>query len=747
MAINANINKSTAKTAAATLRPLSDPQLAPPASRLRDRKLLPTAFRPEAGRPDEADGVPLSRFGWRFREVFAEAHDIDPEDVDLGILRQVEALNADPERNLAALAAPQVKRTEHGSLIQVRMVVNTPLIFPWLLNGRALRRMGGALRGATRLVTAATDHPVLRLPVMSVDSAEAVLEIVNAQRRLLELDSYTTATGHKKDRIDSIVQFGVLDPPDVVLTQVTSPTGSTWIPQAAEGAQRLFSSILAMDALANRDVTAVATEHWSSHGAEHLRDITPVDLVTLGEALKFSATAAGGYFPGRDQAMWMTSVAETNPAAVAFQLLRTMEVNLVVAVHPDPVVTSGFLSPVSETIQEMIRGYHMPGKAKDAWNEADINGLIAIGAIDEFASSQRIEDAERSSWLGESIAPWNGPAVDAQGLPGNRLALVTKMLTALTAENALSWKTGEADSRDSLDIVNHHLKVNGRRVHADDRAKVAAAQAIVALDMHRDSWENTLKAALFGLFRGSWLWKTHEHKGDWPELLRLPLNELAKQAQIEREGVNDPEQSGPAQRAIATLGGVALMTNPGLIAESAALTRTGLGGGGKTTSVRASDPVVLLKKMVQHKKGIDQLEDAIAALIASAQPTIPIDREDGEVLSDFYLRKLWLGGDQDNPDNPLTEFTRRIMELVNQLEIDSDTADELRSILPGALLGLERPDQTLDEDDGDMWGDPLYETLGIDEVAADKAIGLLQGLSDFFHTGKAYSRAAGRASR
>ena len=99
---------------------------------------------------------------------------------------------------------------------------------------------------------------------MSVDSPETVLEVIGAQRRLLGLESYTS-TGQnqaKRDRVDSIVQFGVLEQPDVVFVQVTSETGSAWTAQAAEGAQRLFSSHVGMDQLASRSVATLGSEHW-----------------------------------------------------------------------------------------------------------------------------------------------------------------------------------------------------------------------------------------------------------------------------------------------------------------------------------------------------------------------------------------------------------------------------------------------------------------------------------------------------
>lgn len=751
-----NNNKFTPKSGAGTLRPLSDADIAPQASRLEGRKLVPVPYRPEANRPNESDGAPLSRFGWRFREVFAQEHGIKPELVELGIIRQVEALNADTDRNMAALSAVETKRTEHGTLRQVRLVVNTPLLFPWLLNGRALRRMGAELRGGTaRLVTAAEDHDLFALPVMRVENADTVLEIVAAQRRLLGLSNYTNADGVKKDRIDSIVQFGVLDPPDVVMTQLVSSEGSAWVAQAAEGAQRLFSALLAMDVIANRNVAHLATDRWLRTEPARLRDITPEDLHGLPDALKFSSTAAAGYFPGSDIETWVNTIAATTPAAVAFQLLRTMEINLIVAVNPDPVVTKGLRNPVSDTIQELIRGYHMPGKSKEQWKDADVLGLIAIGAIDELVADGRVRAEERSQWLGETLAEWNGPAVTEYGLPGNLLATVTKMLGAITAQGALP-PTEDSSNTDSLEIVNHHLRLNSTRVHSDDRAKVAAAQAIATLGLHGSGWEGTLQAAIFGTFRHPWFWKTSEHDGStpWPSLLGMPINELADQARAERAAnasSDDPDKSGPAQRAIGALGGVALMANPGLINDRTALSRTGLGAGGQVTQVSATDPSNLLRAMAQFDAGIDELEDAVAALVSTAQPTIPLDREDQEALTDFYLRRRWLGDNRTAPDNPQTEFARRIQVLVSALTDNHKDADELRTILPGALLGLTPPTGGDVPDNDryapDLWGDPVYEDIGINETVVEEVLPVLQSLVDFFQVGKAYARAASRAAR
>lgn len=736
-----NTAASTAHSSSTVLSPLKDPALYPPVDRISDRPLLPEPFKPEAGRPVEADGKPLSKFGWRFREVVAETAGLATDEVDLGLVRQAEALNADTHHNLAALSAVQAKRTEHGVLRYVRVRVNTPLVAPYLLNGRALRRMGPEMRGsAGRIVTRATDHPTLPLPTMSVDSPETVLEVIGAQRRLLGLESYTS-TGQnqaKRDRVDSIVQFGVLEQPDVVFVQVTSETGSAWTAQAAEGAQRLFSSHVGMDQLASRSVAALGSEHWFA-GEPALRDLTAQDLSRLADELRFPSSAAAGYFPGRDVKAWLETTATTTPAAVAFQLLRTMEINLIIAVEPDSVVTEDEDNPVSSTLAEMIRSYHVPGKAKDQWQDADVQGLIAIGAIDELLADGRVAPTDRSNWLAETLPAWS------EGSGPNRLVSVTRLVATLTAQHGVPAAGGAG--ADSLLTVNRHLKLNGQQVRSDNRAKAAAAQAIIALDANMTGRENTISAAIFGTFRATWFWKTDEHPGGrWPALLESPIGEITEKARAEAKASDSADSCGPAQRALAALGGIALMVNPGLVEEDESLTRTARGGGGQRAAgkVSASDPNVLLAAMVQDDRGIDQLHDAVVALTANAEPTVPIDRQDSHVLDEFYLRKMWLGETTRTKDaNPLVEFARLVNDLTGSIAAGSAQSDYLREALPGDLLGLERED----DDDPELWDEAVYERIGVTEQTADEALPALQKLVEFFTTGKAYAKAAARASK
>lgn len=732
-----------ARSSSAVLRALIDPELAPPASRIQDRPLRPEAFRPEAGRPNEADGAPLTKFGWRFREVFSEAQNLSIEEVDLGLVRLVEALNADTSANLNALAAPQMKRTEQGTLHQVRLRVNTPVVMPWLLNGRALRRLAAELDGHARLVTEATVHERYSLPIMEVGGAEDVREIIGAQRRLLGLGSYAQADGKKKDRIDSLLRFGVLDAPDVVLTELrTNDRQSAWTCQAAEGAQRLFSSILALDVLANRSTSSVGSAHWFGEGQPRLRSFEAADLRRLDEQLRYTSSAAAAYFPGNDVPTWIDTIAAITPGAVAFQLLRTMEVSLIIAITPDPTTTADEDFPVVGVIEEMIRSYHMPGKAKDSWLLGDVQGLIAIGVINELHRQQRISDRERSAWLGEHEVSWQGPAAEPDGGPGNRLTMITKLLAAMTTQGAIPAGPGPEQRRQSLEIVNDHLRRNSIRRHSDERARVGAAQAVVALRVHSSGQEGTIAAALLGAFNSPWFWRAAEHPdGSWMSLIDLPIHELAQKARAEL--ASSSQEAGPARRALAALGGVALMTHPLLVEQGRALTRTGRGGGGRTgLTVRASDPVILLQRMVLSPRGLNQLEDVVASLVAPDQLALPYDRETSDVLTDLWLRDLWLGRNQDELDDPITEFTRQI-QLVIELVTDAHGESvRLRSATRDDMLEVPEDDR-----DPELPGDRLFEAIGINTQAANDTIVLLQGLTEFFTMGKLIANLRGGSAQ
>lgn len=724
-------------TRGSVLRSLEDPETTPRVEQLFGRPLLPMAFTPEAGRPPEADGTPLTKFGWAFREALAKLQNLDTSDVPLGLVRLAEALNADTDDNLAGVARPVARYTEFGLLWSIPFLANVPLLMAWLINGRALRGIASELGHDVPVVTTAADHPTLSLPTMRVEDPDQVLELLAVQQNLLGFDRYA---GEERDLVDSIATNGVLDPLDVVLTQLVSERGSAWTGQAAEGARRLFGSQLGMSLLSNRDVASLATKHWMGSGAG-FRDLEAADVAGLAEALTFPDSAAAAFFPGRDRRTWLERTAQ-QPAAIAWQLMRTVRVNLIVAIEPNSRAEERFEHPRSATVQELIRHYHVGGKAKRSWQQADVDGVAAITLIDTFRQQGRISPVDRAVWLGQRDLAFDNP-LDGVGEDANLLASVVRLIGCLTVRG-----TTRVDGKDGVDLVQAVLRDNGAsRPQPSDRARVAAAQALVPLGEHNSKHQNQVSAALPALFRDALLWKSEDHAGDrpWTHYLDLPLDELeeaARQDLAAHPEVGDPTaELRPERRALGALGMTALMVNPALLEAGAAVTRTGKGGGGKAGNVSAADPSKLLLRMLQDPRGIDQLVDAITALIAGRAPAIPTDRVTGHALEDLWLRQLWFVG-QAGPSadpTPYGTYLHKLKQLVDVVLTEQHgTAEWLKTVTESEIVG--------EEDDGDE-GAPMYERLGVPEDLADRARVLLRDLDDFFNDGRAIDRAARRNQR
>jgi hypothetical protein len=721
------------------LRSLDDPETTPRVEQLSGRPLLPVPFRPESGRPPEADGAPLSKFGWEFREALARLQKVEASDIPLGLIRLVEGLNADTDDNLAGLARPVARYTEFGMLWSVPFLANVPLLMAWLINGRALRGIASELGRDVSVVTTASDHDTLSLPTMRVEDPEQVLELLSAQQKLLRFDGYA---GEERDLVDSIATNGVLDPLDVVLTQLVSDHGSAWTAQAAEGARRLFASQLGMTILSNRDVASLATKHWLGPQSA-FRDLGPHDLVRIAEALTFSDSAAAAYFPGKDRRTWIERTASQQPPAVAWQLMRTVRVNLIVAIEPNSRASNRFDDPKSATVQELIRRYHVGGKAKRSWQQADVDGVAAITLLDTFRRQDRITSEERAVWLGQRDLAFDNP-LDGVGDEANLLASVVRLIGCLTVRG-----TTCIDGKDGVDLVQAVLRDNGaNRPQPSDRARVAAAQALVPLKQHNEKYQNQIAAALQSLFRDALLWKSEDHAGDrpWTDYLNLPLDELeaaARQDLAEHPNLNDPVMElRPARRALGALGMTALIVNPALLEDGNAVTRTGKGGGGRSgTNVSAADPSKLLLRMLLSTRGLDQLVDAITALIAGRAPAVPADRETRHTLDDLWLRQLWFGGHAGPSADP-TPYGTYLHELTELVDValmeQHSTAEWLKTVTESAIVG--------EEEDGEDGG-PMYERFGVPEEIADRARALLRNLDDFFNDGKAIARFARRNGR
>jgi hypothetical protein len=735
------------KTRGSVLRVLEDPDTCPRVDQLIGRPLAPMPFSPEAGRPEETDGAPLTKFGGQLRETIARLQGLDPADVPLGLVRLGESLNASTEENLAGLARPVARYTEFGLLWSVPLIVNVPMLMPWIPNGRALRRIAAKLGHEFDVVTHAEDHrPPLSLPVMRVHDADQVLELMDTQRELLGLDAYS---GDQRDLVDSIASNGVLEPPDVVPTLLTSEDGTAWTAQTAEGARRLFAAQLGMITISNRDVHGLATAHWHRRGTR-LRDLTPADLARLDEALTVPDSAASNFFPGRDQATWIETTATRQPAAVAWQLMRTMRINLVLAVEPNRRTEDRFEHPVAATIQELIRRYHVNGKAKENWQQADVDGVAAISLIDTFREQGRISPEDRAVWLGQRDLAWDAP-LDGVGYEANRLASVVRLMAALTVPGATT-----AAGVDGVELVKAVLRDNGVvRPGPFERARMAVAQALVPLRQNGSGYENQIAAALLALYRDGLLWKTQEgHEGgNWTTKLGLPVADLEAEARAElaaRPVVRDAgKELGPAQRALGALGLTALIVNPAMLKGGTAVTRTGKGGGGRSGErVSAADPGRLLEHMLVDAHGVDQLVDAITALVAGRSPGKPADRDTNEELTDRSLRLEWLeaAGGSGTDENPSAAYLRMLTELVDRgLMKDKREADRLKRATAATILDADAEED--DEDDALFDLSKFYENIGIPAEIADRARDILRDLTDFFADGKANGRAAGRFGR
>jgi hypothetical protein len=718
--------------------------------------LTPVTFTPEKGAPDEADGAALSKLGRVFRETVAEKQGIDAGDVDLGMIRHFEAMNADTDRNIQGLSRPVLRRTALGTLWSVPVVVNTPMLTPWIINGRALRRLAAKIHGETAIITSARDHARMTLPVMDVADANQVVGLVHTQRELLGLDSYKSNTD-QGNLMESIAVNGVLDAPDVVYTQLVSPTGSCWTAQTIEGTQRLFASQQLMDLFTTRDVNSVLTNRWFGSAKSALRDLTPVDLKVLPEQLKYpdSPIGAKGFFPSKDIKTWLDTVATNDPEAVSWQLVRTMTINLVIAVEPaNRTVETHPQAPVSAVIQELIRAYHVKGKARSGWLQADVDGVVAISVIDLFRKQERIEDWRRSIWLGQQPTAYSNP-LDGKNHDANQLVETVQLIAALTVHGACAgWGVG--NNLGEVDVI---VKDNGMRVHAHERAQVATSQAIMVLELGTSGNENQVAAALQATFRDPVFWKAYEHPALWTDKLKVPLAELREKALAELEAAGpDSDHAGTHQRALAALGITALIVNPALLDKKDAVTRTGRGGGGHTgVIVSAADPSSLVKRMIVSPRGLEQFYNAVVALTVADTPMVPKDSQDPSMdLTDFELRRLWLGvkTESGTSESPLECYQRLLREMVELQEQMKSTCDWLITVTATTILGNDpAAGDALDDVDGDGTTsgrddeDLLYEIVGIDGTLADRAREALRQLDDFFATGKAMGTAASRFRR
>ena len=213
---------------------------------------------------------------------------------------------------------------------------------------------------------------------------------------------------------------------------------------------------------------------------------------------------------------WMSDVASKNPEVRAFQRLRTVDIELVVAIRQRP-GKSKF-----DVFYLDMAGRHVPGLNAKDWDKASVEGVVAVRAIDTLRDEGYIEDAQRAVWLGEhAIATHDAPSDDAPFR--NRLVAGTALMAALTTHGGYEARR---------QVTRSALVEHGLPNHPDRAAAVAAAQAAVVFQVDGTAEVGQVTSTLMSLFKHPSLWKDDLHSGEhwWVDLIADDPDELHDQA-------------------------------------------------------------------------------------------------------------------------------------------------------------------------------------------------------------------------
>jgi hypothetical protein len=687
--------------------------------------LLPD-FTPAEDEPPLDDGEAPTKLGARFRRVWADLNDVDEAEVEHGLIRDVEALSADHDANIRGLARPYRIRNHAGDQWVVRLKAHTPLVAAALINGRMLSRVGRKLPDDTPVLTTASGtHPIV--PAIEVLDADHAYRISQAQQKVETLRDY-----HRDDQdfIDSLALEGVITAPVVAPFHISDTHGNNgFLMQTDDGWRRLTASRGTISELlgVNADLTY---RHWEnddgtmtvrSHTAESVRR-------SLGWLRFIDSDKAKLLYPAgrsrRSLETWMSDVASKNPEVRAFQRLRTVDIELVVAIRPRPGKST------FDVFYLDMAGRHVPGLSAKDWDKASVEGVVAVRAIDTLRDEGYIENAQRAVWLGERpVATEDAPSDDATFR--NRLVAGTTLMATLTTNG------GHAERRQ---VTRSALVEHGLPNHPDRAAAVAAAQAAVVFKVDGTAEVGQVTSTLMSLFKHPSLWKDDCHTGEhwWVELIAHDPHDLHDQAVDELGQRFEPKDKnaanlGPHQRAIVALAGVAHVTNPVLIRESHSMTRTGRGGLG---NVSRTDPILALNKMAASVEGLARCLAIINAAIG-ATPVAPVDPITGEEMTETWLRQQYLGEEPDDaeeagedPLDPLSQWWADVDGVRKRSESLRDEVAEMQERrVPAELLGDEHYDEET--------APHMFWRYGVQSDTADKIVEALDPVAKFANRGAA----------
>lgn len=682
---------TTTRTNRTGLRVIDDPEynLLPGKASLDDFPLAPPHFKPQRNGEILDDGEPITRLGERMRDAYASANDLDPSAVPDGLVRMVEALSGDDAANERTLTAVRPLRNRLGTVLVVPFVFLTPLVFPWLINGRAHQRMAKLIRGEQmKLLTAPRDQGLLGLPAIDVDSVEQVLAHYEAQRQILGIHEYS---GAERDFVDDIAWNGILEEVIVTPTQLVNGGATSWTAQATDGARRVTTG---HDLLRRTtgESPAVFQRVWMdpSTGTRRLREVDAATVRRLHDEASFPR-AELPLMPssGTDAAIerWRQTI-DGNDFVEIFQRVRTFRGLLVLSAKPN-----GLGEPAHQVLLEDVRARHIEGAQPKPWDDAAVRAQIAIGAVEGLHRDGALTDEQRDVALGNAAVPFRdrgrGTTPYRNGLVA--IASLAGLLTVSAHEKAM----------------NHHLRLNHQWPHPTKRARAAADQILVAVEREDHPRADQIASALAKLLDNPRVYRTKEHPDHadhtWPDLVDLDLDQLVEQAKEDLANPlpnNNPKVDvfRAPRRALGVLGGFALIVNPALVDheypdgnKGAQLSQSGRGGRLRYSGphlpedadeawVGSADPSSVIAAMLKHPDGIAELAVAIRALTGPA-PEEPRHPDTGELMDDAYLRYRWLGGGEEREpldEAPLDRYHRLVAAFMDHLVRAQDGTREIR---------------------------------------------------------------------
>lgn len=733
--------KNTQSTIRSGLR-VFDPEyeLLPGEASLDGFHLAPPAFTPQKSGELLDDGVPVTRLGDRYRDAIAAHNGIEPADVPHGLIRLIEATSANDRANERALSQVRPLRNRLGHLMVVPFLFLSPVVLPWLINGRAHQRLARHMRkDQYNLLTQPRDHELLHLPVMDVESVEQVLAHYEAQRHILGLHA---ASGADREFLEDIAWNGVLQEVVVAPTYLANGNAGSWTAQAIDGARRITGTHELQRKLTGES-PAIFQRAWADADMKRrsFRELDADAVVRLHEATTYPNYELD-LFPSSssDEARArFVDFAESSMEMRIFQRIRTVPGLLVLAARPNALGGS-----YHQVLLEDVRARHIKGAQAEPWDDAAVRAQTTIGAIEQLAQSGVMSDRERHVALGNATLPWSDDPAASPAAFRNRLAGLAHLIGVMTT----------AEHRNAL---NEHLRMNHQWPNNVKRGRAVADQMLVVIEREDDERQgDQIASAMTKLIQNARWYRTEEHHDrdvhtwgqlvgeDIEALLQLAKDDLASPhhgADVKVEGF------GAARRALGMLGGLALMVNPALVDHEyedgnrgGQLSQSARGGrlryegpslpegDAAPVYVLKADPGSVVSRMLRKLDGLEQLAIAVRALTSGPVPEAPRVPETGELMDDAYLRFRWLGTEgSDLPpidEPPADTYARLVARFFETLGLTEQSAEEVRSF--AVPLDVDEG-----EDDDEPTGRPLFLDRGLTQEEVEEGKRALTDLQEF----------------